>query len=342
MGSSVHVERAAELACDLVSECSLPHSVPIGNRQQRTRRYAKLDAEPSLAKMPLMTKCGFCALFVLPFAIVNLGFGMLHSGEAADDAPSPPLQAKSPAACQPARPPAQPPSPYPRLPPTTPPHPAIPPPFSPPSSPPIFFPDPPCPSPPPPLLPPLSPSPSVPLASLHEVRLEGVEMSSIYAAGVFDAANCVDRRAETVCATKSEASSWISVQVAHGQPIEYVAVYNRMDESWQHLLGQFEVWRGSAYGQRHSSSGAHLCGRFAAPQKGAGPFLVACDASAAVGDFVTVEQVGEPSPRLLTVADVAILRSPLPHWPPPPPELPYVPAVLPPSSPTWRRLSVRP
>jgi len=96
----------------------------------------------------------------------------------------------------------------------------------------------------------------------------------------------------------------VSMHVAHGTSIDYVAVYNRVDSvNGAALLGEFEIWVGSSVGDTASTSAVKCAGPIEAPWSGhnvVSPTVVSCQG--AVGDYVTLRQVG-PS-RYLTIVEL--------------------------------------
>ena len=115
-------------------------------------------------------------------------------------------------------------------------------------------------------------------------------MSSVWdSSHSYDADQAIDGRMDTICATGLAVGSWLSVRVLAGTPIGRVMVHNRRDE-YNHLLGSFEIWLGSSFGDT-ASGDAVLCGgaSFDAASEPS-PYVVECGGVAR--SFVTLKRVG--------------------------------------------------
>jgi hypothetical protein len=111
----------------------------------------------------------------------------------------------------------------------------------------------------PPSLPPAPAPPAPPLSSMTLAAAVDAQLSEPYSSSAaYAAGNAVDGSFTTSCFSSSAANRWLSLRVASGTPIGWVAVHNRRDRN-AYLLGDFEVWVGSAMGDV-SSVTAQLCG----------------------------------------------------------------------------------
>ena len=136
----------------------------------------------------------------------------------------------------------------------------------------------------------------------------------------------IDGDLETVCASLLGQNEWISVRVPDGTPIDYVAVYNRIDSYFDQVyLSPYEIWIGMYYGDT-SSAFARRCAQEDVPV-GPGPFLSGCGGTIA-GSYVTLRQVGVQ--RYLTIPELAICHTNLTT---------VSPAVAPPPAPPIASIS---
>ena len=209
-------------------------------------------------------------------------------------------------------------SPAPSLPPPRPPSPR--PPRVPTPSPPPPSPEPPAqPSPPTPSLPPSPPSPRPPWVALppappaddellSRMRVDnrmlarlGARQSSTYAnvrVGAsspsarteFAASRAIDGDATTFSATGHALGAWLSVRLPPASRVGYVSLRNRPDAPFAHLLDQFAIVVGGAYGDTTSPESVH-CGtaRYAlgTPSQ---RYTLWC--GGASGEYVTLKQTG--------------------------------------------------
>ena len=143
-------------------------------------------------------------------------------------------------------------------------------------------------------------------------------MSSLVDATRYPASACTDGDASTLCASDIEANAWLSVNIAAGSRIDYVAIVNRGDNAvYQAWLSPFEVYVGSSYGDL-----GYKCSGPTSVPVGAGPFLISCGGTSA-GAYVTLRLTGpQPGDRYLTVADLSVYSAQAPPLPPPPPPSP--------------------
>ena len=193
------------------------------------------------------------------------------------------------------------------------------PPFPSPPSPPLTA-SPLPPNPPPPSVsphPPPSPIPPASLSAFAVATRQTATLSSTFAAE-FAASNIFDGDMGTYCVTAAGVANWVSVAVPAGTPIGYVAVYNvqGVTDSWQSLLGSFEVWAGSSPGDTSSSS-AVKCGE-ASYRNPSGddtePYVLWCGVSDL--QHVTVKQTG--GARYLLISELYVYTSfPAPPAPSP-------------------------
>ena len=190
-----------------------------------------------------------------------------------------------------------------------------------------------------PLLPPSPsfppPSPAPPIASLLAMPLaHEAAMSSQMDGQTLSPYMCADGDPSTVCSTMVEKSAWVSVRAATSDSpeIHYVGVFNRPDREWQYLLGSFEIWLGTYYGDSASAL-AHKCGSITAETKGVGPFVVDCRGHPRSGSFVTVKQTGTARPLSVAEVSLYVAAPPPPSKPPPLGPPPLAPPNKPPAMP---------
>ena len=153
-------------------------------------------------------------------------------------------------------------------------------------------------NPPPPAVPPLSAFP--------KVALLAAALSTTFSE-LYTARHAIDGDLSTLAVTSVQRGNWLSVKVAYGTPIEYVAFYNRIDLSghWAAQLGTLEVWISSAPGDTTSVS-AVLCGTASYRSQSIvdnDAYVVPCHGVPS-GGFVTIKQTGQP--RYLTIAEVEV------------------------------------
>jgi len=141
----------------------------------------------------------------------------------------------------------------------------------------------------------------------------GAALSSAFHS-LFPASNAIDGDLSSLCATSNEQQAWASVRVPPGTAVGAVGVYNRDDiEEYIRWLGAFDVWVGSSFGDL-----AVRCGEWSGETTSAGPYVIDC--GGAVGEYVTVRQLG--AARYLTIAELVpheYAGPLLPPRPPPPP-----------------------
>ena len=170
----------------------------------------------------------------------------------------------------------------------------------------------------------------------------GAQLSSNADLGsdLYPATNAIDNDLSSLVASGLEPNAWLSIRVADGTRITYVAVHNRADDAtYQAWLSPFEVYVGGSYGDLSTPCTPRPIG--VAPS--AGPFMVSCGGTTA-GAYVTLRLAG-PMPstgRYLTVAELRVYSMeasppgspPLPFPPPAPSPLPEPPMPRPPPSPS--------
>jgi len=128
--------------------------------------------------------------------------------------------------------------------------------------------------------------------------------SSDMAAASYPASNIMDVNPGSLIATQSamSAAQYVSVQVAAGSTISYVALYNRGDTyaSW---VSPYEVWLGNSAGEK-----AYQCGgaQSADTSLGVGPFLTWCGGLTTYSYVSIVINAG--TTRFLAIGEVEIYR----------------------------------
>ena len=135
-------------------------------------------------------------------------------------------------------------------------------------------------------------------------------------------ANVMDGDYQTTAIAGGHGNAWMSIKLRHpDQLLGYVYVYNRVDEEYQYLLGEFEVWTGDSFGDL-TSMNARFCGRTTATEHGQGPYSFWCGGTSTErrrGSYITIRQVG--AGRYLCLGEIVVFGRPPPPSPPaePPP-----------------------
>ena len=122
-------------------------------------------------------------------------------------------------------------------------------------------------------------------------------MSSVYHPSYYGPSTLTDGNLQTKCLSQSRVNSWASVRLPSGMAVGYVAIHNRAD-AYAYMLGSFEVWLGTTYGDL-----TEKCGGPTPSQSVAGPTMMWCRGVSHL-PYVTMRQVG--SARYLTIAEIAV------------------------------------
>ena len=144
--------------------------------------------------------------------------------------------------------------------------------------------------------------PPASLDTLKVIPARAARISSLFN-GRYPASNAIDGSLSSLAASKKALGNWLSVRVAPGTSIGYVAVHNRQDrQRLAALLGTFEVWVGSSYGDT-TSADAVKCGEASySASRNAAPYVLWCGTSS--GSYVTLKQTGKAS--FLTVCELQV------------------------------------
>ena len=163
-----------------------------------------------------------------------------------------------------------------------------------------------------------SPSPPAPpLSALTEASYVSTDMSS-----TGDAEKPASWATDTVLdkwfKTKEAKNNWVSVRVAAGQYVGYVAAYNWLASAANRaLLGDFEIWVGRTAGDTNVTNGAVECGdsSYEASKPEEEPYVLWCGEASSGwsdsdgGEYVTLKQTGDK--RELRLTELKVYEAPL-------------------------------
>jgi len=187
--------------------------------------------------------------------------------------------------------------------------------------------------------PPAPPAP--PLSALTEATRISAEMSSTGDAEK-PATYAIDDILDKWTKTEEGINNWVSVRVAAGTSVGYVAVYNWLGSAANRArLGDFEIWVGRAAGDTDTANGAVKCGdsSYEETKPEEEPYVLWCGEASSGwsdsdgGEYITLKQVGDS--RELRITELkAYDRAPGPSPPPsaspsPPPSTSPAPPVPP-------------
>ena len=178
------------------------------------------------------------------------------------------------------------------------------------------------PSPPPSVSPSPPPSaspapPAPPLSALTEASYVSTDMSSTGDAEK-PASWATDGVLGAWFKTKEAKNNWVSVRVAAGQYVGYVAAYNSMATAENRArLGDYEVWVGRAAGDTNMTNGAVKCGEssYQASKPEEEPYVMWCGEASSGwsgsdgGEYVTLKQTGDK--RELRLTELKVYEAPL-------------------------------
>ena len=183
-------------------------------------------------------------------------------------------------------------------------------------SPPSLSPPAPAPPPPPPSTqvasPPAPPAPAPPLRSMVKIERISARLSSTYH-NRYRAAATIDGNYNSICASGWQQNAWLSVEVPRETQIDYVAVYNRVDNAnYASWLNPFEVWVSETQGDFSLTNAVKCAGPVSAPLRinsdpANAAFVVACPAGTK-GSYFSIRQVGQA--RYLTLLEVEAYANP--------------------------------
>ena len=118
----------------------------------------------------------------------------------------------------------------------------------------------------------------------------------------YGASKAIDGSLRTSCLSRSRPANWLSVEVAAGTPIGYVAIRNAHVSRWQPWLGNVEIWLGTSMGDSSSAS-AVKCGETSYDRANRGQSYVLWCGGVSDRPFVTVKRAGTRS-GYLAVAEL--------------------------------------
>lgn len=179
--------------------------------------------------------------------------------------------------------------------------------------------------------------PAPPFETMNRLTVVDVAASTLDPEQKLPISNLIDGNLTSYFATASwQENAWVSLKLRDGASVSFVAIYNRPGKEWQRArLGDYEVWRGSDFGDhaQYSKRSAQSCGE-SNPGNRPGPFVFHCGFKGD-GAYITVLQTGDA--RELALAEVVVFgesEPPLPPLPPSPPGPPPMePHPKPPPSP---------
>jgi len=146
--------------------------------------------------------------------------------------------------------------------------------------------------------PPAPPAP--PLSALTEATRISAEMSSTGDAEK-PATYAIDDVLDVWSKTEEAINNWVSVRVAAGTSVGYVAVYNWLGSAANRArLGDFEIWVGRAAGDTDTANGAVKCGEssYDASKPEEEPYVLWCGEASSGwsdsdgGEYITLKQTG--------------------------------------------------
>ena len=117
----------------------------------------------------------------------------------------------------------------------------------------------------------------------------------------YPAVNLIDGDLSTRTKSAKAVGNWVSVRVADNTPIGYVAVHNAQGRHGR-LLGSFDVWVGSQFGDTTSADASRCGGAAYDATSDEQVYVIWCGVS--TGSYVTVKQTG--SKRTMSLSECTV------------------------------------